>query len=192
LNAQKYQANSKVLAEQFRANQAMKDQVYTGNRNTLNQAKLANLGILDKQYERQAEALSNTKATAQAAINSISDKMAKNKLENRTLGIYENLYKYRYDNKGRAINMNPLFQANIPEVGTGKVTQEQVPVLDDKGNIVRYQLRVRTPEEIAAAELENNPQALPSLATPGINPNVQTKTKKNSRNGSIVKAIKNL
>jgi hypothetical protein len=112
LNAQKYQANQQVLGNQFRANQEMKDKVYGENRNILNQAKLTNLGIYDKQYERQAQALSNTKATTQAALNSIADKYAKNKLENRTLGVYENMYNYRYDDQGRAINMNPLAQFN--------------------------------------------------------------------------------
>jgi hypothetical protein len=190
LNAQKYQANQRVLGDQFRANQAMKDKVYGENRNILNQAKLTNLGVLDKQYERQSEALSNTKATAQSAINSISDKYAKNKLENRELGIYENLYKYRYDDKGRAINMNGLFQGNIPTVGAGNATQRQVPIYKADGKTIdHYQLEEMTPEEIAAQKQQDNP-LVPLLATPGINPNVQTKTKK--RNGSIVKAIKNL
>ena len=45
INAQKYSANEKVLGEQFRANQAMKDKVFAENRNTLNDAKLKNLGI---------------------------------------------------------------------------------------------------------------------------------------------------
>ena len=190
LNAQKYQANSKVLAEQFRANQAMKDKVYGENRNILNQAKLTNLGILDKQYERQSEAMSNTKATTQAALNSISDKYAKNELENRTLGIYENLYKYRYDANGRAINMNGIFQPNIPTVGGVNATQKQVPIYGPDGKTIKsYQLVEMTPEEIAAQE-ENTTGVIPSLATLPINGNVQTKTKK--RNGSIVKAIKNL
>jgi hypothetical protein len=192
LNAQKYQANSKVLAEQFRANQAMKDKVYGENRNILNQAKLANLGILDKQYERQSEAMSNTKATTQAALNSISDKYAKNRLENRTLGIYENLYKYRYDDKGRAINMNGLFQPNIPTVGSTSATQKQVPVYEADGKTIKYyKLEQMTPEEIAAQE-QNNTGAIPSLATLPINGNTKTKSKKESRNGSIVKSIKNL
>ena len=112
LNAQKYQANQGILGDQFRANQAMKDKVYGENRQILNQAKLTNLGIFDKQYDRQAQALSNTKATTQAALNSIADKYAKNKLENRTLGVMENMYNYRFDEDGRAVNMNPLAQLN--------------------------------------------------------------------------------
>jgi predicted DNA binding CopG/RHH family protein len=182
LNAQKYQANQGILGNQFRANQAMRDKVYSENRNILNQANLANLNIYDKQYERQAQALSNTKATTQAALNSIADKYAKNKLENRTLGVYENLYKYRYDNSGRAINMNPLFQPNIPTVGSVDGTQKQVPVKDADGNILYYQL-----------EEENNNKRKPSIAGPGIvAKSGKSIVKKNNKNSSIVKAIKNL
>ena len=78
LNAQKYAANQKVLGEQFRLNQANKDQVYSQNINTLNDAKLKNLAIYDQQYDRQASAKANTKATTQAALNSISSKYLQN------------------------------------------------------------------------------------------------------------------
>ena len=194
LNANKYMANQKVLAEQFRANQAMKAGVYGDNINTLNQAKLTNLGILDKQYERQSEAVSNTKAITQAALNSISDKYAKQKLENRTLGVYENLYKYRYDNKGRAINLNGLFQPNVPIVGSTTGTQKQVPIYKADGKTIdHYQLEEMTPEEILIAQQEQEQyKAVPPLSTLPIQGGAQKITKKNSRNGSIVKAIKNL
>ena len=201
-NAQKYQANQEILGTQFRANQAMKDKVYGENRNILNQAKLTNLGIYDKQYERQAEALSNTKATTQAALNSISDKYAKNALENKTLGIYENLYNYRYDNRGRAINMNAPFQANIPYIygNDGKPTHKII-YAKDKKTIIGYQ-PVSKQQAIE----------IPSGATPAINPDTnmvseeyspidendimyqernggKTKKKKYSQ-GSIVRAFK--
>jgi len=123
LAAQKYAANSNVLGEQFRLNQAQKQATYNKNRDILNDATLKNLAILDQQYIRQSQAKSNTKATAQAALNSISDKIAKNKLENRTLGVYENLYNYRYDNKGRAWNLNPLADFNVQG--------EDLPIIDD-------------------------------------------------------------
>lgn len=181
LNAQKYQANQQILGNQFRANQEMKDRVYGENRNILNQAKLTNLGIYDEQYKRQSEALSNTKATTLAALNSISDKYAKNKLENRTLGIYENLYKYRFDKNGRAINMNGIFQPNIPTVGVADATQKQVPVYGPDGEIQYYQLE------------KTSDSKKPSLATPGIVSAKKGKTiTKNNKNSSIVKAIKNL
>jgi hypothetical protein len=108
LAAQKYAANEKVLGEQFRANQAEKQRVYEGNRNVLNDAQLRNLATLDQQYTRQEQAKSNTKAITQAALSSISSKIAQNKLDNRTLATMENLYNYRFDPKFRAKNMNPL------------------------------------------------------------------------------------
>jgi hypothetical protein len=126
LAAQKYAANSKVLADQFRLNQAEKQRVYEGNRALLNDAQLKNLGILDTQMVRQEEAKSRTKQQAIEAMKSVADKIAKNKLENRTLGIYENLYKYRFDPSGRAINMNPL--AQFSPSGSG-ATSDSLPAI---------------------------------------------------------------
>jgi hypothetical protein len=116
LNAQKYAANQRVLGEQFRLNQAEKQRVYEQNRNLLNQAELQNLQILERQADKQAMALSKTKATTQAALSSIASKYAQNKLENRTLAVYENMYNYRYDPSFRLQNMQ-LAQFNVPTVG---------------------------------------------------------------------------
>jgi hypothetical protein len=118
LNAQKYQANQKVLGEQFRLNQAMRDKVFAENRGILRESNLQNLGILDQQYGRQQQALSNTKATAQAALNSISAKYLQNQAENRQLQTYENMYNYRFDPRFRAMNMNPLAQFNLEGAGS--------------------------------------------------------------------------
>jgi hypothetical protein len=167
LNAQKYKANQQVLGEQFRLNQAEKDKVYTQNRELLNQSKLTNLGILDKQYERQAGAKSATKATTLAALNSISDKYLKNKLENRTLQTYENLYNYRYDAEGRAINMNPLAEFNLSgKPGRGK---EVLPagyeyIYNEEGQPIDIRKSAATKKAIS----------------------------KSSRNGAIVKSAKDL
>ena len=122
LNAQKYAANQRVLGEQFRLNQAEKQRVYSENRNLLNQAKLQNLQILERQADKQATALSKTKATTQAALNSIASKYAQNKLDNRTLAVYENMYNYRYDPNFRLQNMQ-MAQFNIPTVGSTTQTK---------------------------------------------------------------------
>jgi hypothetical protein len=157
LAAQKYAANSKVLGEQMRLNQANKAGVYSQNINAMNDAQLRNLNILDQQYGRQAQAKSNTKATTQGALNSISSKIAQNKLANRTLATYENLYNYRYDPRFRAQNMNPLvdFESMVKNAN---------------------------PEELAAYSkiMEENAKKAKTAKT------------KDSRNGSIVKALKNL
>ncbi len=93
-----YAALNKINAEEFRMNQKMKDAVYSGNLDTLNRARLMNLGIYDRQQDRQAEAVAKTKATTIAALNSISDKYARKKLENRLEQVYANLYPtYRYN-----------------------------------------------------------------------------------------------
>lgn len=117
--AEANRAKSGILGQQFRDNQAQRMGVYNQNIATLNDAKLKNLGIFDEQAKRQAMAKSNTKAQAMEAVKSMSDKIAKNKLENKTLQVYENLYNYRFDPSGRAINMNPLAQFDVTRGGSG-------------------------------------------------------------------------
>ena len=145
LNAQKYQANQKVLGEQFRLNQAMKNQVYAENRAMLNESNLQNLGIFDQQYGRQQGALSNTKATTQAALNSISAKYLQNQASNRELQTYENLYNYRFDPRFRAGNMNPLAQFNTDISGLSyeqllalaELKKKQTPVTTTNTTTIR-------------------------------------------------------
>lgn len=168
LAAQKYAANSTVLGEQFRLNQTQKMGIYNRNRGVLNDATLKNLGILDQQYVRQSQANSSTKAVAKAALDSIADKIARNKLENKTLGVYENLYNYRFDNKGRAINFNPLAQF---------VVDSGVIQVDENGKIVMNE------EKIKRDRMGN------VINTTETNRVTDLKEK---RNGGIVKSIKNL
>ena len=176
LNAQKYAANQKVLGEQFRLNQANKDQVYSGNIATLNDAKLKNLAIYDQQYDRQASAKANTKATTQAALNSISSKYLQNDAANKKLQIYENLYGFRFDDQGRVVNQNGPAVFNSPQITDG----QDIPIYDNDGNIVGY-------------KRSGSRQTIDSVRTLPINPEKTTDTKsKKSLNGSIVKAMKNL
>lgn len=123
--AEANRTKSSILGEQFRQNQAQRMGVYNQNIGAINDAKLRNLAILDQQMVRQEEGKSRTKAQNLEAVKSISDKIAKNKLENRTLGIYENLYNYRFDESGRAQNWNPLAQFNTALGGSG--TSESAP-----------------------------------------------------------------
>ena len=180
LNAQKYTANQKVLGEQFRLNQSNKDQVYSGNIATLNDAKLKNLAIYDQQYDRQASAKANTKATTQAALNSISSKYLQNNAANKKLQMYENLYGFRFDDQGRAVNQNGLVKFNSPQITDG----QDIPIYDNDGNIVGYKRLGKQ-------------QTVDSVRTLPINPEKTTNKKPNAKNGknlnsSIVKAMKNL
>jgi hypothetical protein len=156
-SAQEYEMNQKVLAEQFRLNQAEKQRVYEKNRDILNQNDLTNLGIFDRQYERQATALSKTKATAQEALNSISSKILQNRLENRTLATMENLYGYRFDPNFRTMNYQTA-GFNIPTVYAGPDGKYY------KANQTTGQL-----EEIRTPNIGAN-FTMPSLATPPIVP----------------------
>lgn len=108
LAAQKYSADQSVLANEFRTNQGISNDVTNKNVDILNNAALTNLNLTDVQMQRQTQARSNTKATNQAAFNSISSKIQQNSLENKTLGVYENMYNYRFDpNTQEAQYMGP-------------------------------------------------------------------------------------
>ena len=157
--AQSEMAKSKILGEQMRINQGQKAQTYAANIGALNNAQLQNIQMYDTQQQRQEAAKSATKATTQEALNSISSKYAQNKLENRQLATMENLYNYRYDKSGRAINMNPLVDFD---------------------------------EMIANATPDELDKYKTLLETKTSKSKTTTKDTKESRNGSIVKAIKNL
>ena len=166
LMAQQYNANQKVLGEQFRLNQAFKDKVYGENRNVLNDAQLKNLGILDQQAVRQAQALSNTKAVAQDALSSIASKYLQNQLSNRTLQAYENLYDYRYDRKGRAINMNAPANFNMEGSGTSDQLGWEALSQEEK-DVAIAEARLRRARE-------------------------EAKDNKTKKNGGLIRAMKNL
>jgi len=153
---------NKVLGEQFRQNQAQRMGVYNQNINTLNDAQLKNIGLYADQAAKQSQARSNTKAQTMEIIKSMSDKIAKNKLENKTLQIYENLYNYRFGKSGRAQNYNPLAQFDVTVGGSGKSGGGIAPgyefTYDASGNIIGTR---------------------------------KSKEDKDARNGSIVRALKN-
>jgi predicted ATPase len=129
--AQAYDAKNRIKGEEFRLNQGEKQRVAETNRQVLNEANKMNLGIMDQQYVRQQTAKSKTKEQAITALNSISDKILKNKLENRELGIYENLYGFRFGPNGQAYNTN-LTTFNTPTVGQGATSLYDLTPLEKK------------------------------------------------------------
>jgi hypothetical protein len=165
LAAQKYAANSEVLGKESQLNKEERARVYEANRQLLNEYDLKNAAISDTQQVRQATAKSKTKEQAAEAYKSIGDKYLQNQRENREAGIYENLYNFRYDRLGRAINMNPLAQFAIPNIAnkqpaaatttTASASADLLPIYDASGKTI-------------------------------------TGYKQKAKNGNIVKAIKNL
>jgi hypothetical protein len=112
---------------------------------------------------------------------------------NRQLGIYENLYGFRFDDKGRAININNPAQWNL--YGKGKTLSgnysnsmlgpnKRFTVDPVTGEIVG--IRTLTKDEMSGG-------AVSGASSLGLLDTERNggKTKK-SKNGSIVKAIKNL
>lgn len=164
--AQAADAKNKINAEEFRMNQAEQARSVEQNRAILNDAQTKNLAIFDQQYVRQSEARSKTKQQAIEISKSISDKMAQNKLQNRTLGVYQNMFPgFSFTPEGTAYK-NPLQTAFFNPGTVGGIRPESG---GDSGV---------SKDAIAAAK------ALAKL-TAGSKDGT-------ARNGAIVKAIKNL
>ena len=159
--SQAAELKNKVLGEQMRINQANKAQVYQANRAAINDSVLKNLGILDTQQVRQSTARSKTKEQAIEALNSISAKIAQNKLETRNINTMENLYGYRFGQNDRVYNANNPYFFNSPMVGSL-----------NPGGLSEYE---------KAKAITNAYEK----KTKGLG-------KEESRNGSIVKALKNI
>jgi hypothetical protein len=180
-----YNAINEINEKEFIANQGLKNQVYTGNVNTMNEAKKINLGIFADQWAKQSLALSNTKATTQAALNSIADKYAKNKLENRKLSIYENMYNYRFGKSGRAQNYNPLqffdYSGSGSSDKSGGLAEGKEFTYDKYGNIVG--VKSIDKDTVTDADLE---------AVGGTKNKNGGYTKIKTKNGSILRDFKNL
>ena len=124
--AQKYQADMQVTGNEMRANQTNRDSIINSNLDVLNNADLKNLEIADRQYDRQAQAAANTKATDFETIKSMTDKRLKHNLENQTLRVMENLYNYRFDPAGRAQYRGPNVDFSEWEVaGNEPVNQDE-------------------------------------------------------------------
>jgi hypothetical protein len=162
--AQAAEAKNKINAEEFRANQAEQARSAEQNRAILNDAQAKNLAIFDQQYVRQAEARSKTRQQALEISKSIAEKTAENKLQNRTLGVYQNMFPgFSFTPDGTAYK-NPLQTAFFNPGTVGGIRGE--------GNDTGV-----SKDAIAAAK------ALAKL-TAG--------SREEGRNGALVKAIKNL
>ena len=210
-----YEALNKINEAEFIANQQMKDNVYSGNIDALNKARLTNLGIYDTQQERQAEATAKTRTQNIDILKSISDKYAQKKLENRLEQVFSNLYPtYRYDDKFRTqvqqsamLNLPGGIVSGIP----GLATLGLDPALQQILGIIGQQEDFNKAQDPSIRKGALN-RALQDFDTNTIYDNVgpnqpyqngispietgvakKGKTvKKNNKNSNILRALKNL
>lgn len=107
LAASLYKANETYNMQEVQGNAQQKLGVYNQNVDTLNDAKLKNLQLIESQQNKQAAADYNTWKTDIAAFTSVAGKELQNKLENKTYNAYANLFRhYGFDKKGN-VTFNP-------------------------------------------------------------------------------------
>jgi hypothetical protein len=190
---QTLEAKNKVLGEENRINQATAMGAYDRNRNKLDDAQKINLQILDQQYVRQAQAKSNTKAQTQAALNSISAKVAQQRASNRKLGVMENLYNFRFSPSGRAINYNGLAQFDTSGANARRSGLSSAGLAANKrftiDSVTGEPVGIRT---LTKDEMAGNTPSLSEIDSFLSEKNGGKTSKTKARNSSIVKALKSL
>jgi hypothetical protein len=167
---------SGILGEQFRANQAERLRAMETNRQTANDAQLKNMAIYQDQADKMAKTRSVLRQQKQVALSSIADKIQKNKLENRQLGIAENMYNYRYTPRGVAYNVNPLQYFNNYGSGQASGDAMNIPSGYEADSYMKTPDGKFIPKTLKLKTSKSKSDDEPVIG----------------RNGSIVKAIKNL
>jgi hypothetical protein len=150
LAAQKYGADAQVMANEFRTNQEISNQITNQNTSLLNQAELTNLELQDRQFVRQTQATANTRANVLGAANSLSAKYLQNRSENNTIRLYENMFNYRPDENLELQYMgpDPYFTGGTPQNTTQN--QSSRAVYDKNGNLMRT--TVTTPSQLKTTQ----------------------------------------
>ena len=216
-----YKALNEINAEEFRANQAMKDMVYSGNQQTLNEAKLKNLQIFDTQAQRQAQGVANTRTQNIDILKSISDKYSKNRRENMLERVYNNMYpSYKFNQQGDANTTGAGSNLYVPGYGmtggipglatpgfNGNAGQNVNSAINLGGQLINYfnnnPMQRQPPEPNynrmdramrKDIDFENMYDYIDPLAEDdGTRVAKKGKTvKKNNKNSNILRAIKNL
>lgn len=122
LAGQKYQADSKVIADEFRTNQGITNDITNKNIALLNDAQLKNLQLADTQFVRQSQAKSNTRQNIWNAAESISDKIQKYNLETKQYNALSSLSpQYTFDNNGNLVYIPNTNQSFTNDGGSGAV-----------------------------------------------------------------------
>jgi hypothetical protein len=158
-------ALNKINAEEFRANQSETMRAGEANRALMNDAQMKNLAIMDQQYARQSEAKSKTKTQAVEVAKSVADKINQNRLENRKQATMENMYPaYSFTKSGVAYK-NPSYLAGLNPYGSGRAGMKGI-----ENMVPTFKADENSQPVLSGYEMK----------------------KEKVRNGSIVKAIKNL
>jgi hypothetical protein len=179
-----YEALNKINEFEFIQNQRMKDNIYSSNLDTINKARMMNLGIFDKQADRQAEATSKTRTQNIDILSSISNKYSQNKRDNAIRKVYANMYPTFRFNENYQTEVQQPAMFNIPGQGSTGYSPLNVlnPTLQNKANVLgQISQQFKKKKESTEEEEEDSNSA-----------KYGKKITKNNKNSNILKAIRNL
>ena len=182
---------NQINETEFIANQKMKSDVYSKNREIINQTRLANLGIFDRQAERSAQAAANTRSQAIDALGSMGDKEAQNQRDNAMRKVYANMYPTFRFNKDYQAQVQQTGQSpfSVPGTNQGVNPYGLMSNVSGNNNLGQYMnygnnlINLFTNKNLPK---EEELEAIPKPAKYG------KKVTKNNKNSNILRAIRNL
>jgi hypothetical protein len=184
------QQNQGIGGEEFRINQGIEQQVYGGNRAKVAANQDKALALNANQANLQSIADSKGREITQKAIASMSDKAMKYTADKNKYLINRNLFPtFGYDQGYGMRTQGPGYNPTIPQIYGGKGTIKQVPVYKD-GKLDHYEMIEgdgTTKDDTTLA-----PYQTPPFVPPGRTVKNGGSVVKNAKNGSVVRAHKNL
>lgn len=152
LAAGKYQADTGVLGEEFRTNQAIQNQVTNQNTELINASRQMNIQLAQQQNMAQAQNAAATRATTREALKSLAAKQIQQRRSNREMTMLNQLFpNYRYNpetqqiefaggNAQITVNGVPAYSPNIAQA-YGQVVDKDY-IRNERGKIIQTQQRV--------------------------------------------------
>ena len=117
-SAETYAQLERINQNEFIANQQMKDAVYSGNLEKIDQAKMMNMGIADQQQDRMLQGRANTRKERIDALTSIGNKYAQHDRDVRRNQVLANMYPtFGFDDNYQTQVQSPA-TFNIPGQGS--------------------------------------------------------------------------
>jgi|TARA_B110000908_G_scaffold172694_1_gene242066 hypothetical protein len=184
---------NQINETEFIANQKMKSDVYSKNRDIINQTRLANLGIFDRQAERSVQAVANTRTQNIDALGSIADKELQNQRDNAMRKVYANMYPtFRFNNNYQTeVQQTGQSPFSVPGTNQGINPFGLMSNISGNNNLGQYMnygnnlINLFTNKNKKKDEVEEL-EEIPAQGRYG------KKVTKNNKNSNILREIRNL
>jgi len=185
---------NQINETEFIANQKMKSDVYSKNRDIVNQTRLANLGIFDRQAERSVQAAANTRTQNIDALGSIADKELQNQRDNAMRKVYANMYPtFRFNNNYQTeVQQTGQSPFSLPGVNQGINPIGLMSNITGNNNLGNYLSYGKNLINLFSNKNKKKDEVEELEEIPAQEGRYGKKVTKNNKNSNILREIRNL